>query len=163
MAGRVKNFQSSFTDLDKLIEYESGYLSILWTGLMTMDPMLKQDTWAWMVSTLRCNSREMPESGCTCKKNYFLRVRKVNEYLLSICDFLPFCWQECNKISLLYRFVKSNIIDTSMSRPIQGQTAAGEEVTLPLALQHDINLTRGIALSLPWLILNLVKADSRSN
>ena len=71
---------------------------------MRMDPMLKHDTWVWMVSTPHCNSREMPESGSYLqKKDNFLRVRNVNEYLFTVtgvekmkwflslmmCDFQP--------------------------------------------------------------------------
>ena len=33
--------------------------------------------------------------------------------IFNFAIFLPFCWQKCNKIPLLYRFVKSNKIDTS--------------------------------------------------
>ena len=37
--------------------------------------------------------------------------------IFNFAIFLPFCWQKCNKIPLLYRFVKSNKIDTSNLDP----------------------------------------------
>ena len=33
--------------------------------------------------------------------------------IFNFAIFLPFCWQKSSKIPLLYRFVKSNKIDTS--------------------------------------------------
>ena len=49
-----------------------------------------------------------------CPKMFFRPFPDGFVKIFSFAVFLPFCWQKYSKIPLLYRFVKSNKIDTSI-------------------------------------------------